>query len=93
MKLPHARITVKGPKSGITLDGHDISHGIRGGTIRFQLAEYPTLELELVAAPIEWEGEVAVRLHLEPAARDLLIRQGWTPPADVQNATPSEATA
>ncbi len=67
------------------LDGVDISNSILGLTVTFKGGEMPAATLDVVLDEIPTEtDEVCVRLPQD--TRDLLVRLGWTPPAE--EATP-----
>ena len=67
-------------KTVVKLDGHDISAGLRGYEITHEAPDKQPLVMlhpavfELVHADVEGQAYIA------PAAVDLLIGLGWTPP-------------
>lgn len=67
------------------LDGHDISNAILGLTVTIKGGEMPAATLDVICEEIPTEAD-DVRVHLPDATRDLLVRLGWTPPAE--EATP-----
>jgi hypothetical protein len=71
----------KGLGHCVELDGHDIANAILGLTVAFKGGEMPTASLDLVLDEIPTETE-DVRVHLPDETRDLLVRLGWTPPAE-----------
>ena len=78
------RITIHdagGLNQSVHLDGEDISSAIRGLTYHAEAWQPPKVELDL--AVVEWDADLDdARLHIPDATRDLLIRFGWTPPAE-----------
>lgn len=81
---PHAlRIsrTETGHGHRVELDGHDIAHSILGLTVAFKADESPAATLDLILDEIPTETD-DVRVHLSDETRDLLVRLGWTPPAE-----------
>lgn len=71
----------KGLGHRVELDGHDIAHLILGLTIAIKGGEMSTATLNLVLDEIPTETD-DVRVHLPQETRDLLVRLGWTPPAE-----------
>ena len=69
----------------VELDGQDIANSILGLTVTFKGGESPAAALDLVLDEIPTETD-DVRVHLPDETRALLVRLGWTPPAE--EATP-----
>ncbi|MBX9392271.1 hypothetical protein K4749_01320 [Streptomyces sp. TRM72054] len=69
----------------VELDGHDIANAVLGLTVTFKGGEPPLATLDLVLDEIPTETD-EVRVHMPEATRELLVRLGWTPPAE--EATP-----
>lgn len=65
----------------VVLDGQDIANSILGLTVAFKGGESPAATLDLVLDEIPTETD-DVRVHLPEETRDLLVRLGWTPPAE-----------
>lgn len=84
--MKDARIVVKGRcDATVAIDGHDIASAVRSFSLRHQAGQgVPSLELDLLVVPFEFEGKVQVRI--KPETLDLLIRLGWTPPAAADRA-------
>jgi hypothetical protein len=67
-------------KTVVKLDGHDITNGLRGYQITHEAPGKQPLVM-LHPAVFEFvEGDVEGRVYIAPAAADLLIGLGWTPP-------------
>jgi len=74
-----------GPGWVIELDGHDIARALTGVSLRVDGGPVVTAVLDVVAEEIPNDlGEV--RAWLPDATKELLVRLGWTPPAE--EATP-----
>lgn len=69
----------------VELDGVDVSRALLGLTLYLRGGEMPTAFLDVVAEEIPTELD-EVRAYLPEATKDLLVRLGWTPPAE--EATP-----
>lgn len=65
----------------VELDGIDIANSILGLTVTIKAGEETTAALDLVLDEIPTEAD-DVRVHLPDATCDLLVRLGWTPPAE-----------
>ncbi|MFJ3282458.1 hypothetical protein [Streptomyces halstedii] len=77
----HAHIHLSGPKGTVLLDGHDVSHCVRGLTLTADVrAGTPRLELGLVLDEVQHDGHAQV--YLPARVAELLTALGWTPPAD-----------
>jgi hypothetical protein len=65
----------------VELDGHDIARALVGVTVQLTGDPVATATLDVVAEELPAEfGEV--KAYLPDATRDLLVRLGWTPPAE-----------
>lgn len=74
-----------GPGWIVDLDGQDVACALTGISLRIDGGPVVTAVLDVVADEIPNDlGEV--RVHLPEKTRDLLVRLGWTPPAE--EATP-----
>jgi hypothetical protein len=75
------RINGPGHTSRVQLDGEDISSALTGMRLHLAAGSVPTatLELALWEAPTELD---AVRVMVPDETRELLVRLGWTPPAE-----------
>ena len=69
----------------VELDGIDIANSILGLTVTITAGEMPAATLNLVLDEIPTDTD-EVRVRLPQETRDLLVRLGWTPPAE--EATP-----
>jgi hypothetical protein len=69
----------------VELDGHDIANSVLGVTVAFKGGEMPAATLDLVLDEIPTDTD-EVRVHLPDETRDLLVRLGWTPPAEEETA-------
>lgn len=65
----------------VGLDGVDIANSILGLTVTVKAGEETTAALDLVLDEIPTDTD-DVLVHLPEATRDLLVRLGWTPPAE-----------
>lgn len=65
----------------VELDGQDIANSILGMTLRIEPGDRPTAVVRVAVeeAPTELDG---VRVRVPDLTRDLLVRLGWTPPAE-----------
>jgi hypothetical protein len=77
-------ITSDGVASRVRLDGEDISRALVGVRLNLGVGVLPQATLDVLVHDLttETEGQVV----LPEATRDLLVRLGWTPPAE--EATP-----
>jgi hypothetical protein len=64
----------------IKLDGHDISAGIKAYELRQDAPHLPPVVLLTPAVFEVATADVEGKVYVAPAASDLLIRLGWTPP-------------
>lgn len=68
-----------GTRGSLALDGHDVSNGVSGFQVSYEVGgNLPLLTLDPVVREAEIGGEMKV--YVSPAASDLLCRLGWTPP-------------
>lgn len=79
------RIAGPGHASRVHLDGEDISNALVGVRVHLTPGSVPmaTLDLALWEVPTELDQ---VLVEVPEKTRDLLVRLGWTPPAE--EATP-----
>jgi hypothetical protein len=70
----------EGPGAQVELDGQNIANVLTGLTLRMGVGEIPTATLDLVVFDLGAEAEV--RFEVPDECRDLLVRLGWTPPAE-----------
>ena len=75
------RISSNGPTSSVHLDDQDISAALRGLTLRLNPGDMPQARLDVVALDVSTYSD-DVQVYLPDATRDLLVRLGWTPPAE-----------
>jgi len=69
----------------VELDGVDISRSLIGLSLNVRAGDMPSVVLDVIAEEIPTELD-EVRAYLPDATKDLLVRLGWTPPAE--EATP-----
>lgn len=67
-------------KTKITVDDQDVSGCFSGYRITGAVGEAVKVELDVVVAEIDFEGTKELRMPFA-GTRELLIRHGWTPPA------------
>jgi len=80
---PRLRIvntTGVGSRTQIFIDDTDVSGCFSSATIKADLNDAVKVELEAVVVEIEFEGGKELRMPFT-GTRELLIRHGWTPPA------------
>lgn len=65
----------------VTLDGDDISRLVRSVSIDAEAGHIPSVRLELAVFEIESAAE-GTKVHIASGTEDLLVRLGWTPPAE-----------
>ncbi|MGW4670086.1 hypothetical protein [Streptomyces sp. NPDC004324] len=65
----------------VELDGVDISPSLIGLTLTIHAGDMPSAVLNVIAEEIPTELD-EVRAYLPDATKDLLVRLGWTPPAE-----------
>ena len=75
-----AQIHLDGPTGTITVDGHDISHCVRGFTLTADVGHLPALDLDVVLHEADVDGQALITIPARTAV--LLTALGWTPPAD-----------
>ncbi|MFC9085346.1 hypothetical protein [Nocardiopsis dassonvillei] len=84
MPEPHAfRLSGQGPTSegyALVLDGHDITNAVTGIALHIEAQQHPVLVLHPCVFETDVESQVDV--HIAEDTHDLLVRLGWTPPAD-----------
>lgn len=64
----------------VELDGADISRLVRSVSIDAEAGVIPSVRLEL--AVFEVESVAEGKIHIASGTEDLLVRLGWTPPAE-----------
>ncbi|MFJ3037721.1 hypothetical protein [Streptomyces tendae] len=64
----------------VELDGHDISNALRGLSLNLDSSPVAEARLDVIAEDVSTHAEVLV--CLPDATKDLLVRLGWTPPAE-----------
>lgn len=69
----------------IELDGEDIASAVTGLTLRVGVESVPTAVVDVVLHELDTDLEHP-RVTVPDKTRDLLVRLGWTPPAE--EATP-----
>lgn len=69
----------------VELDGVDVSRALLGLTLTVRAGDMPSVALDVIAEEIPTEL-AEVRVYLPDATKELLVRLGWTPPAE--EATP-----
>ncbi|PZT70190.1 hypothetical protein DN402_31725 [Streptomyces sp. SW4] len=77
-------VSTGGPGAQVELDGENIANALTGLTLRMGVDRMPTATLDLVVYDLGAEAEV--RFEVPDECRELLVRLGWTPPAE--EATP-----
>lgn len=78
-----ARISLDATGGGtVEVDGHDISHTVRGLTLKSDVGSEPQLVLDLTIHTGEIDGQAHVHIPADTAAT--LVDLGWTPPDDGQ---------
>ncbi|BBC35280.1 hypothetical protein SGFS_065740 [Streptomyces graminofaciens] len=69
----------------VEIDGYDVSSALLGMTLEIKAGEMPRATLHVVAEEIPTDTD-EVLAYLPDATHELLVRLGWTPPAE--EATP-----
>lgn len=69
-----------GPHS-LTVDGHDISKGVRSLALDIERGSLPMLSIDLAVFEVT-DVEGPARLLIPDGTRDALVAMGWTPPED-----------
>lgn len=69
------------PGQVIEFDGVDISRALIGLTLNIRAGDMPTAVLDVVAEELPTQLD-EVRAYLPDATKELLVRLGWTPPAE-----------
>lgn len=64
----------------VELDGHDISRALIGLSLNVDGSPVAQVRLDVIAEELPTEAEV--RAYLPDATKELLVRLGWTPPAE-----------
>lgn len=67
----------------VELDGHDISHALTGLRLSLDSGPVGEVRLDVIAEELETHSDVIVLLP--DATKDLLVRLGWTPPAEEES--------
>ena len=75
------RISGPGNTSRVELSGHDISRALSGVSLRLEAGCVPTATLDLVLWEMPTELD-AVQVKVPDPTKELLVRLGWTPPAE-----------
>lgn len=65
----------------VMVDGEDISNLVRGVSFDVHVGEIPKVELDLVVSESVIRSGYA-QIFLKEGVRELLIKYGWTPPAE-----------
>ncbi|MFF9271140.1 hypothetical protein [Streptomyces rochei] len=73
-------VSTGGPGAQVEVDGENIASILTGLTLRMGVGDMPTATLDLVVYDLGTEAEV--RFEVPDECRDLLVRLGWTPPAE-----------
>lgn len=73
------------PGQVVELDGVDISRSLIGLSLNIRAGEMPAAVLDVIAEELPTQLD-EVRAYLPDATKELLVRLGWTPPAE--EATP-----
>lgn len=76
-------LTTAGHRPGdgaVHVAGVDVSHLVTKCTVTAEVGRLPTVQLEMLAWPVDVDCEPA-DVELPPALVELLSRLGWTPPA------------
>lgn len=90
MNNPRLRIvntTGVGHKTQIFIDDQDVSTCFSSATIKTDLNNLVQVELEAVVVEIDFDGTKEIRMPM-PGTREILIRHGWTPPAQTDLEVP-----
>lgn len=67
----------------VRLDGHDISHALRGLRLNMMVGELNIAELDVDVVAVELTSvDAEVKAHIPADTHDLLVRLGWTPPEE-----------
>lgn len=75
------RISGPGHTSRVELSGHDISSALTGVSLRLEAGSVPTATLEMALWEMPTELDM-VQVKVPDETRELLVRLGWTPPAE-----------
>lgn len=82
--MSRLEIVTKGPSGDgavVRLDGTEIQNALRGLSLDMEVGEITTARLDvLVVDTTDFDGDVSA--HIPEAARELLIKLGWTPPPE-----------
>lgn len=65
----------------VELDGVDISRSLIGMTLTIRAGDVPSAVLDVIAEEVPSQLD-EVRAYLPDATKELLVRLGWTPPAE-----------
>lgn len=69
------------PGQVVELDGVDISRALIGLSLNIKGGEMPTVTLDVIAEELPTQLD-EIRAYLPDATKELLVRLGWTPPAE-----------
>lgn len=64
----------------VELDGHEISHALTGLRLNLDTSPIGEVRLDVIAEEVQTHTDVIVLLP--EATKELLVRLGWTPPAE-----------
>lgn len=69
------------PGQVVEFDGVDISRALIGLSLNIKGGEMPTVTLDVIAEELPTQLD-EIRAYLPDATKELLVRLGWTPPAE-----------
>lgn len=75
------RITQSGVDQTVRLDDVDITHALRGVTLKVEAGSLPVAELDAVLFDVDTVAEGAI-IHVPDETRAALVALGWTPPEE-----------
>lgn len=78
----HVEIELTGRTGRLVLDGHDMTNAVQGFTLYGGHNDLPQLRIDAAVFTVN-VGHIEsaqVAVHMPDEARELLIKQGWTPP-------------
>jgi hypothetical protein len=76
------QISSNGWRHRITVDGVDLSHGLRGAVLTIAPGELPTLAIDPVIYELDATELQPARVIVDDHAAKALIALGWTPPKE-----------
>lgn len=76
----HLVITGNGKQGTVTLGGVELQNGIVGLNLTLRSGELPTLRLDPLVVTSDVRVDGPVTAIVMPAAHDVLVALGWTPP-------------